>query len=132
MFGEATPKLSIRVRKTLQEFWIALSASLSKKLRTSDSELLPVITAELSFVAKKVAIGVVAPVALYSFKNNSINEVLVVLLFFTAFSNALLKFASLGLSAKLAINSFNEISIVTFIPPFRSKPSAISLDFASR
>src|SRR5690606_20801890 len=115
MFGEATPNLSIRVRSTLNEFWIALSASRFKKLRTSDSELLPLIKLALSVVAKNFAIGVPAPVAAYSVKNRSINDVLELLLFATAVSSALLKFSSLGLSARFAINSSKEISMVTFI-----------------
>src|SRR5690606_6539548 len=132
MLGDATPNLSIRVRSTLYEFWIALSASAFRKLFNSPSELLALITDELSFVAKKLAIGVPAPVALYSLMNKSINDVFVVFAFVTAVSKALLKLGSFGLLAKLAISSFNAISIVTFIPPFKSKPRASSFAFASR
>ncbi|MNL03829.1 hypothetical protein D3C87_1243770 [compost metagenome] len=69
MLGEATPNLSIRVRSTLYEFWIALSASFCKKDSNCLSESPALIKDALSLVAKKVERGVVVPVALYSSMN---------------------------------------------------------------
>src|SRR5690606_4079714 len=126
MFGDATPNLSIRVRNTLKEFWIALSDSTCKNLFTSASELLLLITLELSFVAKNEANDFVAPDALYSSINKSTIDLFVDLLNLIASFNELLNFSSSGLFARLRINSSKEISMVTFIPPLRSRPNGNS------
>src|SRR5690606_32350311 len=89
-------------------------------------ELVALIKPELSFVAKKDANDVEAPEALYSSINKSTTYLLEDLLFWRALANAVLNFSSFGLFARFLISSSNEISIVTFIPPFRSSPKGSS------
>ena len=92
IFGDATPNLSIRVRNTLNEFWIALSDSTCKNFLTSASELLLVMKFALSFVAKNEAKEELAPVALYSSINKSTIDLLVDLLFWISEVKAVLNF----------------------------------------
>ena len=126
MFGEVTPNLSIRVRRILNERSMALLDSLVKNANTSALVAFILMFCEFSLVAKKGARG--APGL--TFSNSSPKRLIKSLRLsfkrLSALRKAVLKLTSAGLFAKLRTNSVNEISMVTFIPPFKSNPNGIS------
>ena len=130
MFGEVTPNLSIRVRRILNERSIASFDSAVRKERTFALLELILILAEFSLVANKGARLAFGLIFSNSSPKREIKSFWLVFKRFSALRNAALKFASALLFARLRTNSVSEISMVTFMPPFKSSPRGISRCFA--